>query len=99
IIIDCNTGDDAIILHGIGPSLAAVGVPKRLADPELGARDSNGTLIRGNDNCGDDPIQAAIVAAAGLTPPTPLESCIAATFPPGVYTVQLSGVNNGTGVG
>jgi nitrogen-specific signal transduction histidine kinase len=28
-----------------------------------------------------------------------LESGIAATLPPGLYTALLSGVNNGTGVG
>ena len=97
-ILGNGSGDDNVILRGIGPSLI-VGVPNALADPKLELRDSNGALIIMNDNCQDDPAQAGIVAAAGLTPPNPLESCIAATLSPGPYTALLYGVNNGTGVG
>ena len=56
-------------------------------------------LIIGNDNWMDDPNQAAIIQAAGLAPTNNLESAIAATLMPGIYTALLSGVNNGTGVG
>jgi hypothetical protein len=37
--------------------------------------------------------------AAGLAPTNPLESGIAATLPPGLYTALLAGVNNSIGVG
>jgi hypothetical protein len=37
--------------------------------------------------------------AAGLAPTNDLESAMAATLPPGLYTAILAGVNNGTGVG
>jgi hypothetical protein len=70
-----------------------------LADPKLELRDSNGVLIIMNDNCQDDPVQAAIVLAAGLFPTNPLEPCIAATLPPSSYTALLYGVNNGIGNG
>ena len=95
-ILGGNTGQTNIILRGIGPSLAQFGVPNALADPKLELRDSNGALLIMNDNCGDDPAQAGIVAAAGLSPTDPLEACIAATLAPGQYTALLSGVNNGT---
>ena len=98
-ILGNGAGLDNIILRGIGPSLAGFGVPDALVDPKLELRDSNGALIVMNNNCQDDPAQAAIVAAAGLTPPNSLESCIAATLSPSQYTVLLTGVNNGTGVG
>src|SRR5213075_3010163 len=86
-----------LILRGIGPSLA--GVPNALADPTLQLRDGNGTLIRSDDNWQDNPAQAALISAAGLALPNPLESGIAETLVPGPYTALLAGLNNGTGVG
>jgi hypothetical protein len=87
----------SIIIRGLGPSLA---LPAgRLADPTIELRDSNGTLLVANDNWQDNPVQAALIAAAGLPPPNPLESGIAATLPPGAYTGLVAGRNNGTGVG
>ena len=44
-------------------------------------------------------MQAAELTAAGLAPANPLESGIATTLPPGLYTALLAGVNNGIGVG
>jgi len=89
---------DTIILRGIGPSLIEF-VPDPLLDPTLELRNSQGALIASDDNWMDDPNQAAIIQAAGLAPSNDLESAIAATLLPGPYTVLLSGVNNGTGVG
>jgi hypothetical protein len=56
-------------------------------------------LIRANDDWQDDPAQAAIISGAGLAPTNQLESGIAATLAPGLYTALLAGQNNGTGVG
>jgi hypothetical protein len=86
------------ILRGLGPSLSGTGV-NALADPKLELRDSQGALIGSDDNWMDAPNQAAIIEAAGLAPSNNLESAIAATLLPGLYTALLSGVNNGTGVG
>jgi hypothetical protein len=91
-------GENALILRGLGPSLSALGLGA-LSDPKLELRDSQGALIASDDNWMDDPNQAAIIQAAGLAPTNNLESAIAATLMPGVYTALLSGVNNGTGVG
>ena len=52
-----------------------------------------------NNDWQDDPAQAAEITAAGLAPSNPLESAIAATLSPGLYTALLAGLNNGTGVG
>ena len=41
-----NSGDDRVVVRGIGPSLTAVGVPNALADPTLELRDTNGALPR-----------------------------------------------------
>jgi N-acetylneuraminic acid mutarotase len=98
-ILGGASGEDPIILRGVGPSLYGFLPDTLLADPRLELRDSNGQLIIANDNWMDDPNQAAIIQAVGLAPGNNLESAIAATLMPGPYTALLSGVNNGTGVG
>jgi len=96
-ILGGNSGSDRIVLRGIGPSLVTIG--NALLNPILELRDSNGSLIRANNNWQDDPAQAAELTAAGLAPPSNLESGIAATLPPGLYTALLAGFNNSTGAG
>jgi hypothetical protein len=98
-ILGNHNGNDRIVVRGIGPSLTAVGVSNALADPTLELRDGNGALLMFNNNWQDDPTQAAELIAAGLAPTNPLESGIAATLPPGLYTALLAGLNNGAGVG
>jgi hypothetical protein len=98
-ILGGNSGDDRIVVRGIGPSLASRGVPNVLANPRLELRDSNGTLQLGNNDWQDDPAQAAEIGGAGLAPGDDLEAAFAATVPPGFYTVILYGLDNGTGIG
>jgi uncharacterized repeat protein (TIGR01451 family) len=102
-ILGNHNGPDRIVVRGIGPSLTALGVAGALDDPALEMRDNNGTLLVANDNWQEDPAQAAELTAAGLAPTNPLESGIAATLPPGLYTALLSGGPfapvGGTGIG
>jgi hypothetical protein len=98
-ILDGASGEDTLIVRGIGPSLFGFSPDDLLPDPRLELRDNNGQLIIANDNWMDDPNQAAIIQAAGLAPWNSLESAVAVTLMPGPYTALLSGVNNGTGVG
>ena len=98
-ILGNNGGDDRIVVRGIGPSLTALGVPNALANPTLELRDANGALLFSNNDWEDNPAQAAELIAAGLAPTNALESGIAATLPPGLYTALLAGLNNGTGIG
>ena len=98
-ILGNHSGNDRIVVRGIGPSLTPFGVPDALADPTLELRDSNGAVVIANNDWQDDPAQAAELSAAGLAPTNPLESGIAATLPPGAYTALLAGRNNGTGNG
>ena len=88
-----------VIVRGIGPSLTASGVTNALANPTLELRDSNGALLVANNDWQENAAQAAELTAAGLALASPLESGIAATLPPGLYTALLAGLNNGTGVG
>jgi hypothetical protein len=98
-ILGNNSGNDRIVARGIGPSLTAQGVPNALADPVLELRDHNGTLLVANNDWQDNPVQASELIAAGLAPANPLESGIARTLAPGLYTVLLAGLNDGTGIG
>ena len=98
-ILGNGSGNDRVVARGIGPSLTAQGVSNALADPVLELRDSNGTLLVANNDWQDDPVQAAVLIAAGLAPTNPLESGIARTLSPGLYTVLLAGLDNGTGIG
>jgi uncharacterized delta-60 repeat protein len=100
-ILGGGSNGDRVIVRGIGPSLTELGVSDALADPILDLRDGNGTLLFTNNDWQDDPTGQVVVelVAAGLALTNNLESGIAATLPPGLYTALLSGVNNGTGVG
>jgi hypothetical protein len=98
-ILGHNSGNDRIVVRGIGPSLTALGVANALANPTLELRDSDGALLSSNNDWQDDAAQAAELIAAGLAPSNQLESGIATTLPPGLYTALLLGVNNGAGVG
>ena len=98
-ILGNHSGNDRIVVRGIGPSLTAFGVSAALANPTLELRDNNGALLLANNDWQDNPAQAAELTAAGLAPTNNLESGIAATLPPGSYTALLAGVNNGTGIG
>jgi hypothetical protein len=100
-LLSNESASDRVIVRGIGPSLApgSFSASAVLADPTLELRDSNGTLLIANNDWQDDQAQAAELTADGLAPTNPLESGIAATLPPGLYTALLAGLNNGTGVG
>jgi hypothetical protein len=95
-ILGGDNGDDRIVVRGIGPSLS---VPSPLANPTLELRNGNGALLMANNDWQDNPAQAAELIAAGLAPANNLESGIAITLSPGLYTALLAGVNNGTGIG
>jgi len=97
-ILGGGTGNDCVVVRCLGPSLAQFGIPN-LTDPQLELRNSNGSLIRFNNDWMDDPAQAASISAAGLAPTNNLESAVYECLPPGQYTAICSGVDNGTGVG
>jgi Ig-like domain-containing protein len=99
LILGNHNGGDRIVIRGIGPSLTFFGVPNVLADPTLELRDTNGALLVANNDWQDDPAQAAELIVAGLAPTNQLESGIAMTLQPGLYTALLAGLNNGMGNG
>lgn len=90
---------DRVVLRGIGPSLTLLGITNPVPNPSLELRDTNGALLVENNDWQDNEVQAAEVTAAGLAPSHNLESAIAATLPPGLYTALLSGLNSSIGIG
>ena len=96
-ILGKGTGAAYVAIRGIGPSLTQFGVADALSDPTLELRDSNGALIRNNDNW--QATQENEVQTAGMKPRDPNESVILATLPPGAYTAILMGKGSATGVG
>jgi len=97
-VVDGGTSKQ-IIIRGIGPSMAALGVTGTLANPTIELYDSGG-VIASNDNWENTPDNVALMQSVGLeAPSSPLESLIIRDLPPGAYTVLLRGVASGTGVG
>jgi phospholipase/lecithinase/hemolysin len=87
-----------VLIRGIGPSLAANGVPTVLANPTLTLFDTAGNVTMTNDDWKNSP-DAAEIMSSGLAPTNDSESAIIATLAPGQYTAQLAGKDNGTGNG
>jgi len=94
------TGDigKKVLIRGIGPSLAANGVPTPLANPTLTLFGSAGNVTMTNDDWKNSP-DAAEIMTTGLAPTNDFESAIIATLAPGQYTAQLAGKDDGTGNG
>ena len=94
----------AVLVRGIGPTLAAFGVPGSLANPRLQVFDSGGKLVAENDDWGTASNATALastaesVGAFALVPGSQ-DAVLLLTLPPGAYTAQVSGVGATTGVG
>jgi sugar lactone lactonase YvrE len=88
-----------VLIRGIGPTLAAFGVPGALVDPKLELF-RGATRIGENDDWGGETALANTFADVGAFPlsRTSRDAAILVTLPPGGYTAQVSGVNNTTGV-
>ena len=58
------TGNDKVIVRGIGPSLSASGLSPVLANPTLELRNSSGAVLISDDDWQDNAAQAAEIIAA-----------------------------------
>ena len=95
-IIIQGDGPQTVVVRARGPSLAALGVPGTLANPQL-VLYSGQTAIASNDNWGDAPNAAAITAST-FAPTNPNEAAVLVTLQPGAYTAIVTGVGNTTGI-
>jgi hypothetical protein len=94
-----GSGETNVVVRGLGPSLAQIGLNPVLADPVLELRDSNGTVLSSNNDWHDDPVAAAQLKALEVAPSDPLEAGIYLTLPAGGFTAILAGNDGTTGIG
>ena len=94
-----GTTTKAVVIRGLGPSLATAASPiaNPLPNPTLTLFDSLSQVIATNDNWQDT--QAIDIANTGLAPSNSLEAAILAVLPPGNYTAVLQDLNGASGVG
>jgi hypothetical protein len=85
-----------IVVRALGPSLSQAGVGNALADPTLELHDSQGTLLRSNNNWREN--QEIALEGTTLAPQNDLEAAITTELPPGGYTAIVAGNNGATGV-
>jgi hypothetical protein len=91
-------GNATLVFRGIGPSLSPYfPAGTVLADPTLQVFNSSNVVIGSNDNWQDT--QPADIIGAGLAPNNGYESAIKMVVAPGAYTVVLTGLGGGTGIG
>jgi hypothetical protein len=92
-----------VLIRGLGPSLTPLGVSGALADPMLRLF-HDGTKLTENDNWSAGTDAADITTAAGTVGAFAIasgtkDSALLVYLAPGVYSAQVTGVNNTTGVG
>jgi hypothetical protein len=93
-----GTDSKRLLIRGVGPTLAAFGVGGTLADPQFDVfREGSTVAVAHNDNW--DPSLASTFTAVGAFALTAgsRDAALVTSLAPGAYTVQVSGVNNGTG--
>jgi hypothetical protein len=85
-----------IVVRAIGPSLGNFGIQGALQDPTLDLVNSDGVVVRSNNNWRDS--QEAEIIATGLPPADDREAALVQTVAPGNYTAIVRGSGNTTGV-
>lgn len=97
--IDGNTAK-SVLIRGIGPTLADWGVQGVLADPKVKVIGSSGIDWATNDNWNGSSALAATFRQvyAFPLPSASRDAAVVTVLAPGVYTAQVSGVANGTGI-
>jgi hypothetical protein len=91
------------VIRGVGPGLAAFGVPGTLPDPVLQIFDKDSRLVLANDNWNDDALAADLrTASAGVgafaLPENSRDAALLVTLDPGAYTVQIADAAGRSGV-
>jgi YVTN family beta-propeller protein len=98
-----GSGTETLLIRGDGPSLTGFGVGGALAAPSLSVFDNTGRVVATNTGWETNTNPAQIVSTAASVGAFAFTSgsadcALIASLPAGAYTVQISGVNNTTGV-
>ena len=97
LILGGGVGANKILARALGPSLTQFGVANVLPDSALGIYNSNGGLLRFNDNWRQN--QEADILATGLAPGDNLEAALIGLLGPGNYTAIVTGTGGSSGIG
>jgi DNA-binding beta-propeller fold protein YncE len=99
-IVIGGTGTETVLIRGIGPGLAQFNVPGVLSATQITLFDSNGNPIASNSGWGGTATLTAAFAKVGAfsIPANSADSAMLVSLPAGLYTVEVVGVNNATGV-
>jgi hypothetical protein len=101
-----TSGQQSLLIRGIGPALSAFGLPTALQlDPTLTVIPSgSSTGIASNDNWGSTPANSSAVTAADsatgafpITDTSSLDAALVSTIAAGGYSVQVSSNNSTVG--
>ncbi|WP_158305415.1 RHS repeat-associated core domain-containing protein [Opitutus terrae] len=94
-------GSRPLLIRGIGPTLAELGVEGVLNDPQLVLyRQGVATPLEQNDNWGGTTVLRTAFGSTGASSldGSSKDAAVLVTLPAGAYTVHVSGVGNTTGV-
>jgi hypothetical protein len=87
-----------VLVRGIGPSLAKVGLTGVLANPSIELHDQTGGIVALNDDWQTSDLRVDLIGS-GLAPSDPSEAALIALLNPGSYTAVLQGSGGSTGIG
>jgi hypothetical protein len=89
-----------LLIRGVGPTLAQFSVAGLLADPQLKIFDQQRRQVHDNNDWGGGGTFVTAFARAGAfaLPPDSKDAALLVNLSPGLYTAQVSGVGNTTGV-
>ena len=90
-----TSAPNAVLIRGIGPSLAQYGVAFPIANPAVALFSSTGVNLAANDNWGSAP-NAAAISGTGLAPTNSLEAAILMDLTGTTYSAHLSNSGNGS---
>jgi uncharacterized delta-60 repeat protein len=95
-----GSGNKTLLVRGIGPGLAAFGVPGTLVDPQIEIYSGITRIAENNDWGGGFSLSTAFTAVGAFSlAPASKDAALLIGLPAGSYTVQLSGVGNTIGEG
>jgi hypothetical protein len=91
------------VVRGVGPGLAAFGVPGTLPDPVLQIFDANNRIVIANDNWHQGTLVAELRAATALVggfalPENSRDAAVIISLDPGLYSVQIADSAGRSGV-
>lgn len=93
-----GAGSKQLLIRAVGPTLGTFGVPGPLADPTLRVVDGKGVAIASNDNWAAALAPTFVQVGAFPLTAASRDAALLVTLPAGgIYTIQVSGVNNATG--